>query len=80
MATKGRLIVLAAFVRNEDGDLVPAFDPRQVDTEERAKREARMMADQYAGVVAWSREADPALGEYGPPVVLFQQGEIPELE
>jgi len=39
-----------------------------------------MMADQYAGVVAWSREADPALGEYGRPVVLFHQGKIPELE
>lgn len=76
---KGKLIVLAAFV-NDDGGLVPAFDPRQVDREERAKREARMMADQYAGVVAWSREADPALGEYGPPVVLFQHGEIPDLE
>ncbi|OLP60331.1 hypothetical protein BJF93_15350 [Xaviernesmea oryzae] len=80
MSNKGKLIVLAAFVKNEDGDPVQAFDPRQVDTEERAKREARMMADQYAGVVAWSREANPLIGEYGPPVVLFQQGEIPELE
>ena len=61
MSTKGKLIVLAAFVKNDDGDLVPAFDPRQIDTEERAKREARMMAGQYAGVVNWSREADPAL-------------------
>jgi hypothetical protein len=52
MTTKGKLIVLAAFVKNDDGDLVPAFDPRQVDTEERAKRDARMMADQYADVVA----------------------------
>lgn len=80
MSTKGKLIVVAAFVKNDDGELVPAFDPRQVDTEERAKREARMMADQYVGVVAWSREADLSVGEYGPPVILFQQGEIPELE
>lgn len=80
MSTKGKLIVLAAFNKNDEGDLVPAFDPRQVDSEERAKREARMMADKYAGVVAWSREADPAIGEYGPPVVLFQAGEIPDLE
>jgi hypothetical protein len=80
MSTKGKLIVLAAFNRNDDGELVPAFDPRQVDTEERATREARLMADQYAGVVAWSREADPAIGEYGPPAVLFVQGEIPDLE
>jgi hypothetical protein len=80
MATKGKLIVLAAFVKNDDGELVPAFEPLQVDTEERAKHEAGVMADQYAGVVAWSREADLGLGEYGPPVVLFQKGEIPEME
>jgi hypothetical protein len=61
MSTKAKLIVLAAFQRNDEGNLVPAFDPRQIDTEERAKREARLMADQYAGVVAWSREADPAI-------------------
>ena len=80
MTTKGKLIVLAAFNKNDEGELVPAFDPRQVDTEERAKREAKMMADKYAGVVAWSREADPMIGEYGPPVELFQAGEIPDLE
>lgn len=38
------------------------------------------MADQYDSVVAWSREADPAIGEYGPPVIIFQSGEGPELE
>jgi len=80
MSTKGKLIVLAAFQMNEEGELVPAFDPRQVDTEERARRDARLMADQFAGVVAWSREADPSIGEYGPPVVIFQVGEVPELE
>ncbi|EUB97336.1 hypothetical protein PMI07_000912 [Rhizobium sp. CF080] len=80
MSTSGKLIVLAAFTKDDEGNLIPAFDPRQVDNEERAKRDARMMADQYDGVVAWSRDADPAIGEYGPPVVLFQSGEIPELE
>lgn len=80
MSTKGKLIVLAAFNKSEEGELVPAFDPRQVDTEDRAKREGRLIADQYAGVVAWSREADPAIGEYGPPVVIFKSGEVPDLE
>lgn len=80
MSTRGKLIVLAAFQKNDEGELVPAFDPRQVDAEERARRHARLMADQYAGVVAWSREADPSVGEYGPPVVIFQTGEVPELE
>ena len=32
--TTGRLIVLAAYDRNDEGDLVPAFDPRQVDAAE----------------------------------------------
>ncbi len=80
MSAKGKLIVLAAFVKNDEGELMPAFDPRQFDTEDRAKRDARLMADQYAGVVAWSREADPSIGEYGPPVVIFQAGEVPDLE
>lgn len=80
MSTKGKLIVLAAFNKSEEGELVPAFDPWQVDTEDRAKREGRLIADQHVGVVAWSREADPAIGEYGPPVVIFQSGEVPELE
>lgn len=76
VSTNGKLIVLAAFVRNEEGELVPAFDPRQVDLEARAKREARIMAEQYVGVVAWSREADPSIGECSPPVGIFQSGEI----
>lgn len=32
MSAKGKLIVLAAFVKNDEGELVPAFDPRQVVT------------------------------------------------
>jgi hypothetical protein len=35
---------------------------RQVDTDERAKRDASIMSDQYAGVLAWSRDTDPAIG------------------
>jgi len=79
MATS-KLVVLAAFTKTDEGELVPAFEPRQVDTEERAIREARLMASQYAGVLAWSRDADPALGDYGPPSILFQAGEIPVME
>lgn len=48
MSIKGKLIVLAAFNKSEEGDLVQAFDPRQVDFEDRAKREGRLIADQYA--------------------------------
>ncbi len=80
MSTEGKLIVLAAFIKNDDGELVPAFDPRQVDSEDRAKRDASSMAMHYAGVVAWSREADPSIGEYGSPTIIFQSGEIPNLD
>lgn len=80
MSTKGKLIVLAAFVRNEDGELVPAFDPRQVETAARARLDALLLGDHYAGVVAWSRKADAAAGDYGPPMIIYQRGEIPALE
>jgi hypothetical protein len=31
-------------------------------------------------VIAWSREANPDIGEYGPPTILFQHGDVPEME
>jgi hypothetical protein len=80
MTTKAKLFVLAAFVRNDDGELVPAFEPRQVETAGRARLDALLLGEQYAGVVAWSRDADPAIGEYGPPVVIYKRGEVPEFE
>lgn len=80
MAQSGKLIVLAAYTKTEDGELMPAFEPRQIDGEEKARRLARVMAAEYAGVIAWSRDADPSMGEYGPPNILFQAGELPELE
>jgi hypothetical protein len=43
MATTGKLIVLAAFDRNDEGDLLQAFDPRQVDSEDHALRDARQL-------------------------------------
>jgi hypothetical protein len=79
-AKKAKLIVMAAFDEKDDGDLTPAFDPKQYDSEERAVREAKMLKDKHAGVIAWSRDADPTLGEFGPPNILFQHGKIPEME
>lgn len=80
MSSTGKLIVLAAFDKNDEGDLVPAFDPRQVETAERAIREAKLLAGSHAGVVAWSRDADPSVGDYGPSTILFQAGELPDLD
>jgi hypothetical protein len=80
MGKIAKLIVLAAFDENDCGDLKPAFEPMQVDSETRAVQEAKKMEADHAGVIAWSRSADPDRGEYGEPVVLFQAGKIPEME
>ena len=80
MTQTGKLIVLAAYSKTYDGELLPAFEPRQIESEEKAMRLARAMAGEYAGVIAWSRDANPSLGEFGPPTILFQSGELPELE
>ncbi|HTO32256.1 MAG TPA: hypothetical protein VL202_13915 [Pararhizobium sp.] len=74
-----KLIVLAAFDDGE-GNLLPAFDPRQMQDEGRAVRETKAIADKHTAVVAWSRDADPIAGEYGPPTILFQSGPVPEME
>jgi hypothetical protein len=75
-----KLIVVAAFDRREDGELVPAYGPAQEQSEERAVRVARKLAENHVGVIAWSREANPAIGEYGEPTILFQAGEVPDME
>jgi hypothetical protein len=77
-----KLIVLAAFVRDEEGELRPAFDAREVPSEDKAKLDARRMAalGTYAGVISWSRTADLVNGVFGDPVVLFQHGDVPDME
>lgn len=75
-----KLIVVAAFDRGEDGDLGPAGEPKQFDSEERAIRKAKEIAGYHTGVVAWSREANPDIGEYGPPTTLYLAGEVPDME
>lgn len=75
-----KLIVVLAFNRGDDGELHPAFDPREMQNEGAAIRLAKMIEDQHAGVIAWWRAVEPNVGEYGPPTVLYQSGEIPEME
>jgi hypothetical protein len=31
-------------------------------------------------VIAWGREANPDIGEYGLPTTLFVSGDVPEIE
>jgi hypothetical protein len=74
------LIVLAAFDRDPEGNLVPAFDPREYPDERRALIAALELHPHHAGVIAWKRTADTALGDYGPPEVIARYGDVPDME
>jgi hypothetical protein len=76
-----KLIVLAAFDKDDGtGELRPAFGAREMRDEDQARRQARMIKDQHTGVIAWSRDAQPDIGEFGPPDILVVYGEVPEME
>ena len=75
-----KLIVVMAFEDDGDGGLRPAFEPREYQSENRAKTEAGSLVNTYPAVVAWSREARPDIGEYGEPEVLFSFGPVPDME
>jgi len=75
-----KLIVLCAFDKDEEGNLSPAFEPREMQDERRAVATARLLSHSHSGVITWAREANLALGEYGPAEVLYQAGEVPDLD
>ena len=75
-----KLIAVEAFNRCASGALVEAFEPRYMTREDAAIYAAQTLINDHDGVVAWSREADPAVGEGGPTIILFQYGIIPEFE
>lgn len=77
---KPKLIVVIAFDRGDEGELFTAYGPTDQQTEERAIRTAKVLASNHVGVIAWSRDADPALGDYGPPTTLFVCGDVPDME
>jgi len=77
---KPKLIVVVAFDRGDDGELFAAYGPADQQSEERATRTAQALAGKHTGVIAWSRDADPALGDYGPPTTLFVSGDVPDME
>jgi hypothetical protein len=74
------LIVLAAFDKDSEGGLRPAFEPREMPDEGRAKNAARMLKDQHAGVIAWVRTVDLVNGVFGEPEILAQYGTIPDMD
>jgi Zn-finger domain-containing protein len=75
-----KMIVVTAFDRDAKGNLLTAFGPRYMETEESAIYTAQTLINDHAGVVAWSREANPAVGEEGPTIILYQHGQIPEFD
>lgn len=75
-----KLIVLAAFDKDDEGNLQPAFEPREMQDERRAISGARELKDKHAGVIAWVRDARPDIGEFGPPTILAVYGEVPDME
>lgn len=77
---KPKLIVVVAFDRGDEGELFTAYGPTDQQSEERAIRTAKALVSNHVGVIAWSRDADPALGDYGPPTVLFTNGDVPDME
>lgn len=81
-ATPTKLIVCLAFVRDEEGELRPAFEPREAQSEGAAKQQARLLwsSGKYAGVLSWWRAADMVNGDFGDPVVLFQEGDVPDMD
>lgn len=78
--TPTNLIVVLAFDRDHEGELQQVGDSLEFQSEDRAIRAAKEMADIHAGVIAWSREAQPDIGEYGEPTVLFRDGDVPDME
>jgi hypothetical protein len=75
-----KLIVVIAFEDDGDGGPRPAFEPREFQSENRARTEAGSLVNTYPAVIAWSREARPDIGEYGEPEILFSFGPVPDME
>lgn len=79
-APKTKLIVLMAFDKAEDGELLPVFEAREMPDERRAISTAKEMARRHAGVIAWTRDANSAAGEFGPSQEIYRAGEIPDID
>jgi hypothetical protein len=73
-------IFLVAFDLDEQGQPIQAFEPRFVADESSALDEAQDLAEQHAGVVLWKRDAAPAIGEEGDPVILWQTGKVGDFD
>lgn len=58
------LIVIAAFERDEEGELRLAFEAQQMSSEHAAVQRAKLMSRAHASVIAWKRPAKLDEGEF----------------
>lgn len=75
-----RIVYVVAFNVDDRGQAVRAFEPCVASSEAAAIEEAEDLARQYAGVVVWRRENDPAVGEEGEPEVVFSVGRLGDFD
>ena len=67
--------VVITFDRDSEGDLKPG-EAREVLSPVVAERQARALALEHAGALAFSRTGDPTTGEFQDGVILAQFGEV----
>ena len=79
-AAPSTLIVVWAFDKGEDGEMVPAWEPREMPDERRAIAAAKLAAATHAAAIAWKRAVRPDKGEFGEPEVLYRHGPVPDLD
>lgn len=79
-APPSTLIVMWAFDKNDEGEMMPAFEPREMPDERRAIVAAKLAAAMHEAAIAWKRVARPDRGEFGEPEILFQYGPVPDLD
>ncbi|MBZ9683654.1 hypothetical protein LB524_14520 [Mesorhizobium sp. ESP6-5] len=68
-----------AFDRGQDGELFTGDGQTDQQSEKRAIRTAKTLASKHVGVIAWSRDADRALGDDGRHNH-FVIGDVPDME
>jgi hypothetical protein len=69
--------VVQAYDLDEEGNLI-AREAQQATSSDQAKRFAVVLAQEAAGVMAFSRTGDPDIGEYGEPTIILKTGALPD--
>ena len=70
------VVMFVAFDEDDHGQTIQAFAPLQASNADEAIQSADRLASEHAGAVAWTRSTEPAIGEMGEPVIIFQRGHV----